>query len=171
MDDEAVAARVDEGRSSRRRSASAPSSCSSIAESTGSVARRTTEAASSARRASSSSHVLEIQPRELIDDAGQRRVLERELGALGGAGRGEREREWMPAGDAVQARGLAPRGYAAVLEQRDGVGFLERAERKRLEALEPEPAGDRSLAAAHHEAHAVRQGRARAPAAARCPSA
>ena len=51
-------------------------------------------------------HVFEVEARELIDDAGHRRVLERELRTLGDAGRGERERERMAAGDPVQARGL-----------------------------------------------------------------
>ena len=63
-------------------------------------------------------HVFEVEARELIDDAGQRRVLERELRMLGDAGRGERERERMPLGDPVQARGFL-RGDTALLEQRD----------------------------------------------------
>jgi hypothetical protein len=94
-------------------------------------------------------HVLQIAVRQLLHDAGHRRILERELGTLGHASRGERQRERMPAGDSVQARSLA-RCRSELREHRERVGLVERAERQRPEAVEREPAGDGPLASAEH---------------------
>jgi hypothetical protein len=100
--------------------------------------------------------VLEIDPRELVDHASQRRVLERELRVLGHPGGREHEREWMAARDLVQPRSLGP-SDTVVGEQCDRVLALERSERHAPESLEPEPAGDRALTATDHEADAVGQ--------------
>ena len=101
-------------------------------------------------------HVVEIEPRELLDDPGHHCVLDLELRSFGDAGGGEHQRERMPAGDAVQARGVAG-ADPVVLEQLERGGVLERSERERAERLEREPGADGPLAAGEQQADARRQ--------------
>ena len=113
-------------------------------------------------------HVFEISPRELLDDAGHRRVLDLELRSLGDARGREHQRERMPAGDPVQASGVAGPD-PVVLQQRRarrrpragraGACGTPRARTRRPRAARGRRAAGWRPAAAP----------ARAPAAARCP--
>ena len=102
--------------------------------------------------------VVEVEPRQLFDDACERRVLEPEVGALGDAGGGEHQRERMPARDPVQPRRVARRDPEP-LEQRARIGILERMQRHAAKPVQSEPPCDRALTSGQHEADAGRQRR------------
>jgi hypothetical protein len=99
---------------------------------------------------------MQVEPRELFDDACERRVLEPEVGALGDAGGGEHVRERMPARDPVQPRRVARRDPEP-LEQRAGVGILERMQRHAAKPVEREPPCDGPLTSGQQKAGAGRQ--------------
>ena len=122
------------------------------------MTRRTTERRFEGTPGKRVLDVVEVEPGELFDDARERRVLEREVGALGDTGGGEHERERMPARDPVQPRRVARRDPEP-LEQRARVGILEWMERQAAKPVESEPPRDGALTSGQHKADAGRQRR------------
>jgi len=102
--------------------------------------------------------VLEVEPRERLDDARLRCVLERKLGMLRDPCGGEHQRQRKSAGDSIEPRRIA-RMNAEAFEQRAGIGLVERTERKAAEAVDREPSGHRALAPRQREAGLRRQPR------------
>ena len=102
--------------------------------------------------------VLEIQPRQLGDHAGRRRLLEAQLGLLRDSGRAEHERQRMTARDCVQPAGVTG-ADPAPLQEEQCVRCRERAERQALEAVDGEPARHRRLSAGQDDADVAGQRR------------
>jgi len=102
--------------------------------------------------------VLQVEPRERLDDAGQRCVLERKLGMLRDPCGGEHQRQRKSASDSIEPRRIA-RVHAEAFEQRAGIGLVERTERKAAEAVDREPSRHGALAPGQREARLRRERR------------